>query len=53
MYQQRHHARPLLFSIDNYMINRNARLRDEEVLRSLRARYKEIPQEIMDYILNK
>lgn len=40
-------------SLNNYMINRNARLRDEEVLRSLRARYKEIPQEIMDYILNK
>ena len=40
-------------SLNNYMINRNARLRDEEMLRSLRARYKEIPQEIMDYILNK
>lgn len=40
-------------SLNNYIINRNARLRDEEVLRSLRARYKEIPQEIMDYILNK
>lgn len=40
-------------SLNNYMINRNARLRDEEVLRSLRARYKEIPQEIMDYISNK
>lgn len=40
-------------SFNNYMMNRNARLRDEEVLRSLRARYKEIPQEIMDYILNK
>lgn len=40
-------------SLNNYMINRNARLRDEEALRSLRARYKEIPQEIMDYILNK
>lgn len=40
-------------SLNNYMINRNARLRDEEVLRTLRARYKEIPQEIMDYILNK
>lgn len=40
-------------SLNNYMINRNARLRDEEVLRSLRARYKEIPQEIIDYILNK
>lgn len=40
-------------SLNNYMINRNARLRDEEVLRSLQARYKEIPQEIMDYILNK
>jgi hypothetical protein len=40
-------------SLNNYMINRNARLRDEEVLRVLRARYKEIPQEIMDYILNK
>lgn len=40
-------------SLNNYMINRNARLRDEEMLRSLRARYKDIPQEIMDYILNK
>jgi hypothetical protein len=40
-------------SLNNYMINRNARLRDEEMLRSLQARYKEIPQEIIDYILNK
>lgn len=40
-------------SLNNYMVNRNARLRDEEMLRSLQARYKEIPQEIIDYILNK
>lgn len=40
-------------ALNNYMVNRNARKRDEEVLRSLRARYNDIPEEIMKYILNK